>query len=482
MPSTDDHNNFSGDLLISYELASRKLKNSIAEGNIFFSLFNLSPIDNNKLTTHSRIKTWHTFNIRMLGQIYGNGSYIDEYNNAFIRSNTNKTDLHGMGSEDRNDVEAHLAYLNSALKELETYYESPMPEIVQPLIDKDISRKVTAIANLSELHAERWREIRRLGEGGQGITYLVKDEKNHGEKLYVLKLLKDKENIKPGQRLSTEIQAIQSLQSLQHPNIVRLIDFGSDQDKPYYVTEYYQSGDLTKLIDPNQELNTGFYVSRLNLFIQVCEGLYAAHEKGIIHRDIKPENILLRSSNGPAVIADFGICYVDTEDRLTSMDEKVGPRYYIAPELEDGKLENITAQSDVYSLGKLLYWLMSNGKIFSREKHRDPRYDLVILTNNPKMEHVNRSLDRMIRAKPEDRYKSARDVLADVRTLRRIIHDGYNAVSRTLTQICTYCGLGNYSPHETSNEYGLLLICGQCGHNQRFSIDTATRKDWWAIK
>ncbi|MFI5322988.1 MAG: protein kinase [Thermodesulfobacteriota bacterium] len=119
------------------------------------------------------------------------------------------------------------------------------------------------------------------------------------------------------------------------------------------------------------------------MFQQICEGVAYAHTKGVIHRDLKPDNIFLRTRKGPVVVGDFGICYLEQDGkRITLTDEAVGPRNFIAPELEDGRLELISTKCDVYSLGKILYWLLSGGKIFSREKHREPQFDLKSQNND----------------------------------------------------------------------------------------------------
>jgi len=115
----------------------------------------------------------------------------------------------------------------------------------------------------------------------------------------------------------------------------------------------------------------------LELFQSVCSATAHAHANGVIHRDIKPANVFLRNKTGPAVLGDFGLAFIeDQSPRITETDEVVGPRTFIAPELEDGRLEDVTSKCDIYSLGKLLYWLLSNGRVFSREKHRDEQWDL----------------------------------------------------------------------------------------------------------
>ena len=117
------------------------------------------------------------------------------------------------------------------------------------------------------------------------------------------------------------------------------------------------------------------------------------------------------------MLGDFGLAFIeDQSPRITETDEVVGPRTFIAPELEDGRLEDVTSKCDIYSLGKLLYWLLSNGRVFSREKHRDEQWDLKgrtqdspLVWKNTYMEHVNRLLHLMILVKPDER-RSAENI------------------------------------------------------------------------
>jgi serine/threonine protein kinase len=235
----------------------------------------------------------------------------------------------------------------------------------------------------------------------------------------------------------------------------------------------------------------------LNLFIEICKGVAAAHDKGIIHRDLKPTNILLRTSEGPPVVADFGICYIEGGERHTLTEEAVGPRWFMAPELEDGRASDsdISSASDIYSLGKLLYWLISDRKIFSREKHREPQYNLVYLYHiqDPALEHVNRILDQMIVYEPDQRFQSIFQVTKSIHTAIRLLTHDYRAVSPDIPQRCTYCGEGVYKVIAKGidgavENFGLryagpadwrIMVCDQCGHVQLFRVDLAERKDWW---
>src|ERR1043165_8554290 len=195
---------------------------------------------------------------------------------------------------------------------------------------------------MAKIYGERWETIKALGEGGQAHTYVVRDLQGNNAACYVLKRLRDINRI---DRFRREIEAIRNL---NHENIVRLIDFHIDDPKPYLVTEYCVGGNLAE--------TTPFWsedpLIAIELFRQICAGVAHAHAQGIIHRDLKPEHIFLRQERGPAVVGDFGICYIhSSSDRLTSVGGGgVGPRLFMAPELEDNRDEEVSSRADTYSL------------------------------------------------------------------------------------------------------------------------------------
>ena len=175
---------------------------------------------------------------------------------------------------------------------------------------------------------------------------------------------------------------------------------------------------------------------------------------------------------------------------LTAISEAVGPRLFMAPELEDGRLEVVTPASDTYSLGKLLYWLLSGGRVFSREKHRVSGHNLVEVTGNPRMEHVNRLLDRMITPDPSHRIATAVGLPTQVGNMRRILGGNFNVVGSDVPQPCTYCGMGEYRTVAEGpgvRDFGLtpysghdwrVLVCTMCGHVHLFRVDLGTWAAW----
>lgn len=114
------------------------------------------------------------------------------------------------------------------------------------------------------------------------------------------------------------------------------------------------------------------------MFIVIANAVNHAHSQRVVHRDLKPANIFLQTPTFRPLVGDFGLCYVQDDgddERQTDLEEAVGPRFFMAPELEDGRADVIAPSADVYSLGKLLYWMLT-GRIFSREKLRDDRWNL----------------------------------------------------------------------------------------------------------
>jgi serine/threonine protein kinase len=337
------------------------------------------------------------------------------------------------------------------------------------------------------VYGNRWEVIRNLSEGGQGLTLLVRDSSGQEHSECVLKRLKNVQNAMRLGRFKTEVA---TLQSLQHANLLRYIDADLDVEKPWVVTEYCAGGDLARALRFWQSNPT----AALGLFLEICDGMAEAHRRGIVHRDLKPANVFLRHPHAGAAVGDFGLAFIEGSDtRHTEVGEVVGPWFFMAPEMEDGRVEQITPRTDVYSLGKLLYWLLA-GTIFNREKHREHAWNLVDRTGNPRFELVNRLLEGMLVAGPGSRLiANAEEVAAATRGVARAFTGPYNVVTPNYPQPCLYCGFGVYRFAANSNSiYNLLgtqpvgtsnwrvLSCDQCGHLQLFRIDLGSRrKDWW---
>jgi serine/threonine protein kinase len=197
-----------------------------------------------------------------------------------------------------------------------------------------------------------WIRGEALGEGGQAWTYLAYRKGDEERHPFVLKVLKHKSNPARLKRFEREIEVGARL---THSNVVRIEAENIEAEKPFVVMEYCAGGELQNL-----DLVQFPIVDKLRLFEQICEGVAHIHSNGVIHRDLKPSNIFLRDDK-TAVVGDLGLCLITEQDeRLTETTEAVGGRLYMAPELEDGRYEDAKPTGDIYSLGKILYWLISN--------------------------------------------------------------------------------------------------------------------------
>jgi serine/threonine protein kinase len=333
----------------------------------------------------------------------------------------------------------------------------------------------------------KWKILGSLSEGGQAFTYKVRLADGSDEAVYVLKRLK---NVANPQRLARFQQEIEILQQLNHANIVKVVDHDLTGTKPYYVMEYCDGGSL----EDHKTRWAGDPVRTLRMFAVICDAVYWANIKDVIHRDIKPSNILLRSDGSP-VVADFGIAYVDQQgvQRLTETQEAVGARLFIPPEWEDGRTDEVYPQGDIYSLGKVLYWMLNGGEMFAREAHREPKWDLVKRRGNVQFERVNRMLDRMIHHDLRRRYPVAGDAVKESRFIANLIEQDYRVVSAKLPALCTYCGMGEYSVIRSEtptavHNFGFqsvggarwrIMTCDHCGHVQLFRLDLADDPEVW---
>jgi serine/threonine protein kinase len=214
----------------------------------------------------------------------------------------------------------------------------------------------------------RYKLLQKIGEGGCGIVYMAEQREpvRRCVALKVIKLGMDTKNVVA--RFEAERQA---LALMDHPNIAKVLDAGATEaGRPFFVMELVRGVKITDYCDQN-ELSPH---QRLELFIRVCQGVQHAHQKGIIHRDLKPSNILVTVLDGAPIpkIIDFGIAKA-TQGRLTdqtlftAFDQFIGTPAYMSPEQAILISQDVDTRSDIYSLGVLLYELLTGKTPFDTQ-------------------------------------------------------------------------------------------------------------------
>ena len=263
-----------------------------------------------------------------------------------------------------------------------------------------------------------------IGEGGMGEVYLANDKKL--KRKVALKILPPHytKNIERVHRLTREARAISTL---NHPNIVTIYDVGKFEQINYIATEFVEGKTLRKLLPENPPLR-----EVLDIFIQCCDALSAAHQAGIIHRDVKPENIIVRP-DGYVKVLDFGLAKLtekkqnDTLDLAVTMKGAImGTPSYMSPEQVSGV--KVDKRTDLWSLGVVFYEMLTGVNPFKR-KDRKTTFQ-AILTEEPERaslfnEEIPSELDTiLIKVLEKDSnlsYQNASEIRIDLMRIKREI-------------------------------------------------------------
>jgi WD40 repeat protein/serine/threonine protein kinase len=277
-----------------------------------------------------------------------------------------------------------------------------------PVLDIDINLGESHVAEGPGTVIGRYKLLEKIGEGGMAIVYMAEQTEPIHRKvaLKIIKLGMDTKSVIA--RFEAERQA---LAMMDHPNIAKVLDAGATETgRPYFVMELVTGVSITEYCDKNN-LSTK---ERLALFIQICNAVQHAHQKGIIHRDIKPTNVMVEHHDGKPIpkVIDFGIAKA-TNQRLTEKTlftryaHIIGTPAYMSPEQAELSALGIDTRSDIYSLGVLLYELLTGTTPFSDEELRNAGYI--------EMQRIIREQEP---AKPSTKLSTLGETLTDVAKYR----------------------------------------------------------------
>jgi serine/threonine protein kinase len=270
-------------------------------------------------------------------------------------------------------LQAEVEALLNANARVGHFLESPAPD---PGATRDLDSSPRPLTESPGTVIGPYKLLEQIGEGGMGVVYMAEQARPVRRKV-ALKI------IKPGMDTRQVIARFeaerQALALMDHPNIARVLDAGAtDSARPYFVMELVRGIPITEYCDRNHlEI-----ADRSELFVLVCQAVQHAHQKGIIHRDLKPSNVLVTLIDGAAVpkIIDFGVAKAMgqqlTEKTLfTGFAQLIGTPLYMSPEQAELSGVDIDTRSDIYSLGVLLYELLTGTTPFDATTFRTAGYD-----------------------------------------------------------------------------------------------------------
>ena len=354
---------------------------------------------------------------------------------------------------------------------------------------------------MTESHG-RWRKIRELGSGGQGTVYLVKkrndvlDDPNLTGRLadaiqgaslkdavlkyraenaneilnvvrdlmldsvspqFALKQLRPEvRNQKSVERLRLEIE---TLGSIGHPSIVSIHE--SNSEECWFVMDYYDSTLTGQL-----QRTKGDFLSSLDAIRPIVEAAAHLHEKGIVHRDIKPDNIFAGSTR--LVLGDFGLaCDVSQQGRLTDTFENVGSRDWMPGWAMGMRLEDVKPTFDVFSLGKVLWSMISGSPRLRLWYHHDDAFELERMFPTKQMKWARNVLDKCIVEHEADCLPSAREMLRLIDSARAAV-SSFGELPSHGPFTCTICRVGSYTGILRDDASVRILACSYCGNMQSF--------------
>ena len=365
----------------------------------------------------------------------------------------------------------------------------------------------------------KWEVVRHIGRGGQGLVYMVRDTSgtpNTTDRLRTLRnaiaslvapgeesqyqkfglqfadeirrivgesqtprgalkeLLPLEEGTAENEAIATERmkRELSALESVDHPSLVKVLD--SNLDQKWFVMEFFEGGTLSGHLGTHK----GHVLGALKAFKPVVDAVAALHINNVVHRDIKPDNIFV-ASDGHLVLADCGLAFkVENQDRLTMTFENVGTRDFQPPWSYGMRLADVQPAFDVFSLGKVLWAMVSGRPKFPLWYLDRPKHDLRrMFPDDPAVQFVHELLKKCIVELERDmRLHDAGELLREIDTTIAALLHGGQLPGRKAKMQCRFCGLGTYEESKNFPIVGNLrtaakriyYTCSHCGHLESF--------------
>ena len=380
--------------------------------------------------------------------------------------------------------------------------------------------------NRMQVYGGRWRVVREIGRGGQGIVYEVEDTSslegedallarfdeilpqvaagiripehvsNLRELVHLIRrvwatppraalktLLPPDEAVNPSTARERMRVELKTMSEITHPSLIPILD--KDIDDFWYVTMFFPNGSLAAKLD----LYKNRVLDSLRALQPIVEVVAEFHRSGFVHRDIKPDNLFIADQAGRLVLGDCGLTFTgESGDRVTGTFENVGSRDWMPGWAMSRRLTAVDPSFDVFSLGKVLWAMISGQETLPLWYHRKPDFILEKqFPDNESIAFIQEILDRTVVEERTDCLPDATELLTLVERTIDALERKVRIIDNDLLRRCLVCSMGRYAKivdcdATAQHKFGLgvvarprfrIFVCDDCGHSQLFySMET----------